>query len=594
MRPIRKRPTRNRGALSPRRHLAKAVSFSLTLTLATSVAGCTAILGGSPSDQEGCSTCEGGSGKPGDGDGDGSNVPPPGTLDPAGNPVGVLGVGWGSRYPRLSHKQWDNTVRDLLLLPHSPEMASTFALDPDNSAFDNFGVRTVSGNLWLDYQRAAEAVAEEVVSSPNLLDALRPGSAPDDAVAFVAEFGRRAFRRPLTDSEVSTFVDLFTSASESFADGDAFENGAKLVLRAMLQSPHFLYRVESSTTADDDRVWLSGYEIATRLSYALWNTMPSDELLDAAARGELDTAQGVKGWAAQMLTDARAEDAIVSFHEQLFHVKGYGTIAKNATLFPTFTLDLAPVLQQEARLFFREVTVNSDGGIAAVITTPVTFVNATTAPFYGVSGEFGAELTRVDLDPNQRAGVLTHLGFLSRYGSQTQSDPILRGVHLSLDYLCSELPAPPDNIPPLPPLSEGQTNRERVQESTSVAPCSGCHNTIINPLGFAFEHYDAIGQWRDFDNGAPVNAADTYVIDGEEVSYQDAIELSGLLAQSTELHACYSKKWLEFLMGREPSQVEGGVVDSMAQASLDTSSLRGFIASVTALDTFRARPPEVE
>src|SRR5690606_7445136 len=270
---------------------------------------------------------------------------------------------------------------DLFRLHTSPEMAATFALDPDNAAFDNFGVRTVSGNLWLDYQRAAEAVVEEVTADPSLLNALRPASAPDDATAFITELGRRAFRRPLSESEVNTFADLFASAPQLFPDGNDFENGVTLTLRAMLQSPHFLYRVESSTTAEEDRIWLNGYELASRLSYALWNTMPSDELLEAAAQGELDTAEGVEGWAKKMLADPRASEVLVSFHEQLFHVKGYGTIAKNASLFPTFTLDLAPVLQQEARLFFNDVAVSSDGGIAAIMMTPVTFVNATTAPF---------------------------------------------------------------------------------------------------------------------------------------------------------------------------------------------------------------------
>lgn len=565
----------------------RVLTSGVCLGLLSFVAGCTALLGGDASEgsTSDCANCPGGP--------DGPSGPFDG-VDEMGNPIGVLGVGWSTRYPRLSHEQWDNTIQDLLRLPASPAQADSFALDPDNSAFDNFVVRTVSGNLWLDYQRATEEVVSQVVSSPTLLDAHRPAAAPSDPTAFVNAFGLRAFRRPLTEAEVTLFVNLFNQAPELYEGGDAFENGVELVMRAMLQSPQFLYRVESSTTADGDRVWLTGYEIASRLSYALWDTMPSDELLAAAGAGELDSAEGVESWARTMLADQRAAGTLVAFHEQLFHVDGFGTIAKNESLFPTFNLGLAPVLQEEARLFFQEVTVVADGGIAAVLTTPVTYVNATTAPFYGVGGSFGPELTRVDLDPQKRAGFLTHIGFLSRYGSQTQSDPILRGVHLSLDYLCSELPPPPNNVPPLPPLSDGQTNRQRVEDSTSVAPCSSCHETTINPLGFAFEHYDAIGQYRDTDNGAPVDASASYVVDGEEVSYQNAVELSGILAQSTDLHACYSQKWLEFLMGREPSEVEVGVIDSMADSSLDSSSLRNFIASVTSLDTFRARPPEVQ
>jgi hypothetical protein len=293
-----------------------------------------------------------------------------------------------------------------------------------------------------------------------------------------------------------------------------------------------------------------------------------------------------------MLDDPRAAEVILSFHEQLFHVSGYGSIAKNETLFPAFTPALAPLLQQEASLYFQAVAVEGDGGIAEILTTPVTHVSDATAPFYGLSGAYGSELVRVDLDPTRRAGILTQLGFLSRYASQTQSDPILRGVHISLDYLCSDLPPPPDNVPPLPPLSDGQTNRERVEDSTAEMPCASCHETVINPLGFAFEHYDAIGQYRDTDNGAPVDAAAEYRIDGEVVTYGNAVELSTLLAQSTELHACYAEKWLEYVLGRPPSYVESGVIEARAQTSLSSGGRRDLVAAVTRLDPVRGRPPE--
>jgi Protein of unknown function (DUF1588)/Protein of unknown function (DUF1592)/Protein of unknown function (DUF1585) len=321
--------------------------------------------------------------------------------------------------------------------------------------------------------------------------------------------------------------------------------------------------------------------------------MPSDELLAAAAAGELQNEEGVRTWTVKMLDDPRAVRPMVSFHEQLFHIESYGTITKNETLFPTFTADLAPVLREEASLFFEEITIENDGGIAALFTTPTTYVNEVTAPFYGLSGEFGEALTRAELDPQKRAGILTQVGFLSRYGSQTQSDPILRGVHLSLELLCSNLPPPPNGIPPLPPILEGQTNRGRVEQSTSVQPCATCHNNFINPLGFAFENYDAIGQWRDTDNGQPVDATDTFLIDGEEVAYANAVELSSILAQSTMLHACYTKKWLEYVLGRPPASEEKETLASLAESSKSSASLRSLLSTLTALDTFRARPPEM-
>jgi hypothetical protein len=454
-------------------------------------------------------------------------------------------------------------------------------------------VRTVSANLWLDYQRAAETIAAQVASDPAKLGRAVSAAALADARTFVTELGSRAYRRPLTDAEITSHVALFQQAPTVFEGGDAFARGAELVMRALLQSPHFLYRVESSTTVTDHKVWLSGYEVASRLSYALWNSLPSTELLAAAQSGELATVEGVTKWTKSMLGDARAKGALVGFHTQLFDVANYGTIAKNATRFPTFTAALAPTLRDEARLFFEEIAVTRGGSVAALLTTPVAFVNATTAPFYGLAaGSYGATLAKADLDPARRAGVLTQVGFLSKYGSQSQSDPILRGVHISLDMLCSALPAPPNNIPPLPEQLPDQTNRQRVEALTGVSPCKACHETFINPLGFAFENYDAIGQWRDTDNNQPINTAATFELDGVKVSYDGAVQLSQLLAKSPSVHRCYSEHWLEYAMGRRPADEEEGVLDNLATASLQSDSIGNLLSSITALETFRARPEE--
>lgn len=509
------------------------------------------------------------------------------------NPPGIEGIGYGTRYPRLSHQQWENTVRDLLVLDALPGLSTSFALDPDSSRFETFGARTVSSNLWLDYQRAAETVAKDVAQNASKLAKVVSAAALGNPQAFVTELGERAFRRPLTTEEVTEHTQLFSQAATLFQGGDAFANGAELVIRALLQSPHFLYRVESSTAAQDKKIWLNGYEIASRLSYGLWNTMPSAELFAAAKSGELATPAGVTNWTKTMLQSPRAKGPLVGFHEQLFNVVNYGTIAKNAQLFPNFTEDLAPVLRDEARLFFEEIAVTRGSSIKSLLTTPVAFVNDRTAPFYGLSASYGSTLTKADLDPTKRAGVLTQVGFLSKYGSQSQSDPILRGVHISLDIICSALPAPPNDLPPLPALKDGQTNRQRVEELTGKAPCNACHETFINPLGFAFENFDAIGQWRDQDNGQPVNAAATFMLDGKAVSYTGAIELSQLLANSPSVHRCYSEHWLEYVLGRKPSAEEAGVLDKLSVASQADNSMSGLLSSITALETFRARPEDM-
>jgi hypothetical protein len=542
----------------------------------------------------------GGSGAgPGAGPGSGpGSTPIPGTtetpIDPVTGQPAVEGIAWTTRFPRLSHEQWENTVRDLLRLPARPELAATFATDPDDSRFDNFGERIVSANLWADYQRAAETVAADVAGDATKLARIRPTGASSDARAFVTQLGRRAFRRPLEASETDAFVALFAQGTALTGRADSFAAGAELVLQTMLQSVHFLYRVESTTEEDNaGKVWLGSYEVASRLSYALWNSMPSDELLDAAGADELSSKQGVEQWTRKMLADPRAADTLVEFHSQLLNVAEYGSIAKNTTLFPTFSTALQPIIQDEARSFVREVSAVEGGGIEALLTSSFTFVNDKTAAFYGVTGSFGSQLQKVQLDPEQRAGFLTQIGFLSKYASQTQSNPILRGVHISLDFLCSSLPAPPPDIPPVPALKPNQTNRERFAELTKPAPCNSCHETLINPLGFAFENYDAIGQWRDMDNGKPVDASAMYALDGTNVPYSNAVELAQLLAESKTVHRCYSDRWLEYALGRPPADPESGSVEKLAQVSAhDSATLQDLLSTMTGLETFRARTEE--
>jgi hypothetical protein len=520
-------------------------------------------------------------------DTNGDGVPDP-VTDPTAAPSGV---GWSTRAARLTHRQWENSVRDLLKLDAEPGLALAFTPDPSKRFDTNIEETKVSAGLWTDYQTAAETLANQVAADPTQLARITPANLPADAAAqgtaFVTEFGRRAFRRPLEQTEIDGLVALFAQGP-TLIGGDPFASGVNLVIRAILQSPYFLYRLETSNVASNGRIALSGYEIASRLSYALLNTLPTDALLDAAAAGALDTPAGIAQWATTLLDDPRSGQTVQLFHEQLFRVGGYGSISKDPDLFPDFTTDLQPALQNEARLFFNDITVTQAGGIRELLTSPTTFVNDELAPFYGLSGTFGSEAQKVDLDPTRRAGILTQLGFLATYGTLSQSDPIHRGVLISSNLLCQGLSPPPNGVPPLPAIEPNQTNRQRIDAHTSV--CGGaCHATIINPLGFAFENYDAIGQWRDTDNGQPVDATGTYSIDGAMVSFNNAVELSGILAGSTAVHDCYASNWVEYAMGRAPVALESAAIDGLGQQSLAGASAKTVLAQVTSLELFRAR-----
>ena len=501
------------------------------------------------------------------------------------------GVGWSTRYPRLTHVQWENTTRDLLRLDQPSGLSSTFAPDPVTRFDTSSADRKVSAALFGDYQEVAEQLAATVTHDAaklaRILPAGLPTADPARAQAFVNGFGKRAFRRPLTTEETAKYVAIFQQAA-TLLGGDALVSGAEMVVRTMLQSPNFLYRIETSAQPQGEVIWLSSYETATRLSYTLWNTMPSDELLAAAEAKELDTPDGVARWAARMTTNPLVDGTIRTFHEQLLKVASFGSVAKDPKRFPNFTPALAPILQNEARLFLEQLLVKQGIGIGDVLTSTFTFVNDQTAPFYGLTPQYGMTMTKVELNPAQRAGILTQIGFLATNGGLTQSDPIHRGVAVNFNLLCNEVHPPPDMVPALPPEMPGQSNRQRIDTHTSACG-AGCHNTIINPVGFAFEHYDAIGAWRDVDNAVPIDAKATFTLDGNAVSYNGAVELAKLIAQSRQFYDCYARNWLEYVLGRTPVAVEAASVDRLATTSKGGTPTRQLLVDMTGLLPFRAR-----
>jgi hypothetical protein len=360
----------------------------------------------------------------------------------------------------------------------------------------------------------------------------------------------------------------------------------------MLQSPFFLYRTELSTTKLGGGMPLDGYEVASRLSYLFWNTMPDDALFDAAKSGRLLDPEGVREEAARLFDDPRTKSQFRRFHFQAFKVSQYADLDKNTTTFPDWRKEVGGEMQEEALRFLDSVVTN-DGGISDLLTSTKAYVNADLAKIYGIPGTFGSDYQEVELDPSTRAGLLTRAGFLAKNATLTETDPIHRGVFINLDIICRPITAPP-NIP-TNLMKTGNTTREKVDSITGEGTCGeGCHHTIINPLGFAFENYDAIGQYRTMDNGYPVNAADSYAFpDGRVITYTNAVDLSKQLAQSPEVHACYAQQLLEFMLGRDLLQVDKVIVHDLAKQSLeDHLSIKDLVLSVVTSNTFRVRAVE--
>jgi hypothetical protein len=532
----------------------------------------------------------------GDIGGGGGTAPPTGPDDPIEQGVASLIT---TRFPRLSHAQWENTVMHLLRLDAVPGLSSAFSGDPLGGVFDNNEeVLLVTPNLWGDYQTAAEALATLVTDDPARLAAIMPADLPGDpesaARAFISDFGRRAYRRPLTQEEIDTYYELFTRGPELLEGGDDFNRGVRLTLQAFLQSPHFLYRVERSTeVGEDGLVHLDGWEVASKLSYMLWNTMPDDLLFGAAESGELSTPNGIMTQAARMLDDERSHAMVAAFHAQLYQYDHYEDLYKDPAYFPDFSSEIGADLQTEAELFIEDV-VYSGGGLRELLTSPFTYVNSDLAAIYGLPGSFGADFERVELDPAERAGFLTRIGFLASNATPREQNTIHRGIFVNLRVLCNDIPSPPDNVPPLPPADDYATNRERVESHTGLGTCGAtCHHGLINPPGYALEHYDAVGAFQGDEDGAAIDSSAEYTLDGAAVAFDGAIELSELIAESDQAHACYARYWLQYGYGRKHQDGDALTLEDLAAASKNGSA-KDLILALTQTLAFRTRAVATE
>jgi hypothetical protein len=502
------------------------------------------------------------------------------------------------RFTRLSHAEWDATVVDLLGLPESTGLPATFAPDPLGAkAFDNAQVALEVGpDLWSDYQAAAETLAARVTDDPVLLDALVYSEAGRrlSETRFIESFGLRAYRRPLSEEEVAAHVALFDTAPDLFPELDPFVAGVRANLTAFLQSPYFSYRsVLSSANSDSDSVPLDAWELASQLSYAAWNSMPDEELFRAAAAGELATDAGVKTQVERLVSAPRASTAVGHFFEQLYESQQYRQLSKDVTVYPSFTPDLVPEMQGELARFTDDI-FQHDGGLRDLLTSTTTFVTPRLAAIYGLAPSAlkkadAGGFSRVELDPTQRSGLLTRSGFLAWKSGDSQPNTIQRGVFIVRHIICQELGDPP---PAAVGATQGgqTTDRERVEALTGAGTCgAGCHGVFIDPAGYAFEHYGALGEYRETDAGETIDASATYPFAAGNVSYRDARELSQALANSPQAHSCFSGYLLEFLLGHAPTSSETALLGELSSRSLAGASTRALVVQALSAKALRRR-----
>jgi hypothetical protein len=511
----------------------------------------------------------------GGGTGGGGVDPGPGVL-----PGGVTLEGHPVHYRlvRLTHEQWEKAAQAALLLPEAPGLSGGFSPDPPDAKYgNNERLLYLTNGLGKDYQRAAEALADKVAGDAAAL--ARLGSAADSA-GFIRGLGRRAFRRALRPDEEQRYSKLMTQAPDLVASGNAFADGAKLVIRAMLQSPSFLYRIELTPAGQR----LSGAELASKLSFLLRDTPPDAALLDSAETGGLAENAALTAAAAKIMSDATAVPTMDRFFSEWFGLDRYNSILKDGERFKTYNESLNNSLLTADRLFFEDIFKNGQG-LREILTSRAAYVDSGTAPFYSVAAP-GSGFMQVMLDQN-RPGFLTRLGFLAYNATLRDPDPIHRGVDIARRILCAKLEPPAGEIPPLPTAMPGQTNRERVTDHTSKGVCGGCHNNLINPLGFAFEAFDAMGQWRTMDNGKPVDTTGTYSFTDGQKSFGGAAELANLLADNLQSHGCYAANVTEFALARDLSGPDVALVTDLQTRSLKQKlSIKDTLLSVVQSKAF--------
>jgi len=500
---------------------------------------------------------------------------------------------------RLTRTEYTNSVRDLL----NVEVSATADLPADEvtNGFDNnASVLTVSSLHAEKYVLISETLAKLAVQKLSALTAACDTTAKGEdacALAFAKSFGRRAFRRPTTAEDERQLIAAYTAGRT----GGSYAEGIEVMLRAALQSPNFLYRLEltPATDAAAKRIPLSQFELASRLSYLAWASGPDDALLDAAAKGELGTKAQVATKVRELLAAPKARAAIGGFFEQWAGTRRLAITTKNTAQFPSFSTELRDAMAKELPAFVNDVLWNGDGQLSTLLTAPVAFVNGPLSQLYGVSAppaNADGSLTKVSLPANQqRAGLLTQAGFLSVQGHPDQTSPVLRGKFVRAMLLCQPPPPPPADVDiSLPSVDEGATARIRFAAHESAAKsCEGCHK-LMDPIGLTFEHFDAIGQYRDLDNGQAID------VSGEVLGANDAklsgafngpAELAAKLASSEQVRACVATQWFRFASGRSEA---GGDACSLATMQQAFNSANGdiidLIVATTQTDAFWYRP----
>ncbi|HVR62299.1 MAG TPA: DUF1592 domain-containing protein [Polyangia bacterium] len=533
-------------------------SLALAVFLA---AGCGPGVIGSPGSDKGA-------GAPG-----GGSTPGPSGAAPAGATAGPTDI------RRLSRQELSNTVQDLF--PALPAGFTDHLDIPDDNAvalaFAQPG--TVSDLEVKRFMDLSEAIIGALGGKlPAGMINCAAGS--DDmtcARTFITGFGKRAYRRPLDAAEVGDLLALYTKLRGDSELAYGRDDALTFVVEAMLQSPGFLYRWERGLAApqvDGHLIKFDDYEMASRLSYLLWKSMPDDTLMAAADAHHLASPDEVAAQAQRLLADPRADQALADFVIQWLELGPLSTSLKDTSAYPTFKPELFDSMRAETVALSRDVLRGGTPTLANLLTARYTFVDQPLAAYYGVTTD-GAG--RADLAATGRVGLLTQGSVMAVKGNSYRTSPVRRGKFVLNRLLCTSVPPPPPfAVPELPAPDPTKTVRQQMAEHRANPACAGCHG-VMDPIGYGFEHFDGAGKFRQTDNNLPIDSSGTIGLDGATVAFKDATELATALASSANVRDCFATQWLRYALGRFEQDADAASVQQLLtfyeQAGANTRDL---------------------
>lgn len=503
------------------------------------------------------------------------------------------GIPVTSQVPRMKNAAYDAVMHDLLgvtTLATANNVAPSALLSPDSDG-------SLDQISWTGYQQAAQTVAAEVIGGANKTKFIScDGTSADCLTTTLKTFGRKAFRRPLTDTEVTSFMRLNSLTPKGTAD-----QVAQAMLTAILESPSFIMLPELGQTPDPSgALQLTSYEVATRLSFMLWGSVPDDTLNSLADAGTLTTKDQILSQAQRMLKDPRANAGFARFLHYYAGIEAgshwVNVQSHDPALYPTFTdASYAPAMA-ELDSFYDDV-VQSGGSFKDLFLSSNAFVNKDTAAIYGLNpASYGTDLMKVQLDANQRPGFLTRAGFLSTFSKYDTTSPILRGAFIITKVLGIPLGQPPPGAINTPvPVGDYTTMRQEIDALTAAEKCKSCHHAYINPAGYVLEHFNSVGTWQDTDPlGGAIDGTGNVIVSSDPNATPQAmsapLDLMNAIASSQQAKFVYAQQLVAFASNRVPNDNDNCTAQTLTNnMATDGYPLVNLVADYTQADSFRLR-----